>query len=725
MGTNVVCTAEVEVVLRSNDGQDGFNERRFILGPNTKMPIGRASKNSAKPELMMAQTNAFIDSPVISREHAVLSLDPSPPTPTVCIVDNGSMHGTTVNGTNLEPNRPLKLSDGDVLQFGQDVTRNDSRLLTPLSEDRQADRPTPGFFVARRYTFSSSIPAHYPHGFSVPSGDISEEEDMDLDEVEELMEIKAPRYGSQINPVDLDDFEDAPPAAVPEIIEIDDDEEDEEDDTIVRVEPAAASEETEECISPSSAQQHVIPVPTEEHLHPELPSPEEAVNDHEEVAPHGSTFVREASSGEDEEDSVYTPVYTPVYQSDSDSPLYGSNTGQADDESNSDAEPSSDPEASDDYDKENEEEEEDEDDEDDEDDKIGGENDDEAVLRRMKMEMMLNDERKPTTVSEAPVIPHPSAQGAVPQLSNTPPAPLSARDELHNFFNTGAQPAPHPTLRAPESAMPTMDPYMSTLSMFDDAYGSHVFGHVGSPLPPRPAAPKPGPSWGASPYSHPYTRNPFAREASNLGIFHEDVQTANMYMPSNPEFSSGLFDRFSGPVGSDAFHAKLPPHLSTSLIENPWGLAKSPTTSEVPTSTIAAADRVQTPPSAPASEVSSPPHPRRTKVSIPEIVDSPQQPPTPTSVVGSLKRKADVFEEDILDAALEPSSSAGEAQASSAVAPKAEVTNVPATAAPQRPIKRLRSRLGSAAKNMAAYILPGAALTVALITQLPEAFYEN
>ena len=125
--------ASIEVVLRSTDTHDALPERRFTLSPGRKMPIGRASKNSAKPELMMASTNAFIDSPVISREHAVLSTDPTPPKPTVYIVDNGSMHGTIINGNKLEPNRVTELSNGDLLQFGADVSRNDSKSDKHLS----------------------------------------------------------------------------------------------------------------------------------------------------------------------------------------------------------------------------------------------------------------------------------------------------------------------------------------------------------------------------------------------------------------------------------------------------------------------------------------------------------------------------------------------------------------------------------------------------------------
>jgi hypothetical protein len=121
------------VVLRDVDGYEGFDAREFDLVLGSTFPIGRASKNTTKKELMPSATNAYIDSPVISREHAVLSANTDSGAPSVFITDAGSMHGTMVNGERLTAEIPRKLSSGDKLQFGIDVNRNDGMYLQPVS----------------------------------------------------------------------------------------------------------------------------------------------------------------------------------------------------------------------------------------------------------------------------------------------------------------------------------------------------------------------------------------------------------------------------------------------------------------------------------------------------------------------------------------------------------------------------------------------------------------
>lgn len=113
------------IVLTDYKNHDTYKTREFDLPINSTFPIGRASKNATKRELMPAPHNAYIDSPVISREHAVLSANTSSGTPQVYIRDSGSMHGTTINERKLEPNTTVRLSHGDLLQFGVDVNRND------------------------------------------------------------------------------------------------------------------------------------------------------------------------------------------------------------------------------------------------------------------------------------------------------------------------------------------------------------------------------------------------------------------------------------------------------------------------------------------------------------------------------------------------------------------------------------------------------------------------
>lgn len=113
------------IVLRDTKRYDAFETREFDLPMNSTFPIGRASRNATKKELMPAQHNAYIDSPVVSREHAVLSANASSGKPDVYITDSGSMHGTMLNDERLAINVPAKLSWGDKLQFGTDVNRNE------------------------------------------------------------------------------------------------------------------------------------------------------------------------------------------------------------------------------------------------------------------------------------------------------------------------------------------------------------------------------------------------------------------------------------------------------------------------------------------------------------------------------------------------------------------------------------------------------------------------
>lgn len=105
--------------------------------------IGRASKTEQK-QLLPAVDNGWIRNPVISRHHAVLTLEPSeavgthpntlshpdtdPPAiqkaDVVYIQDKKSSHGTYVNGENIQlTKRPLQ--DGDKIRFGSEVMRGE------------------------------------------------------------------------------------------------------------------------------------------------------------------------------------------------------------------------------------------------------------------------------------------------------------------------------------------------------------------------------------------------------------------------------------------------------------------------------------------------------------------------------------------------------------------------------------------------------------------------
>jgi pSer/pThr/pTyr-binding forkhead associated (FHA) protein len=112
------------LTLRSIDGQDPLGERVIRLGPGDHIPVGRSSKNQSKG-IMARKDNAYIDSPVVSREHAVFTAELSRyDTPMVFLKDKGSMHGTKVNSMPLKSNEKYTLRNGDELEIGSHVVRD-------------------------------------------------------------------------------------------------------------------------------------------------------------------------------------------------------------------------------------------------------------------------------------------------------------------------------------------------------------------------------------------------------------------------------------------------------------------------------------------------------------------------------------------------------------------------------------------------------------------------
>lgn len=205
---------DVQVTLRCADTLDDFDTRVFTLRPGASpgahppasVPLGRSSKNSTKPELMIGANNAYIDAPTISREHAVLTAT-SPSAPIVTIMDNGSMHGTTVNGVKLEAKKPRRLHDGDELTFGADILRDQRTAPTFCFLDAEADI-YPEHFTARKFVFESSIVTD-SYSFAVPDDAISsdDEEDIEIDEAKST----PPAWGAALNPVELEETHHAAP----------------------------------------------------------------------------------------------------------------------------------------------------------------------------------------------------------------------------------------------------------------------------------------------------------------------------------------------------------------------------------------------------------------------------------------------------------------------------------------------------------------------------------
>ncbi|TID26454.1 hypothetical protein E2P81_ATG00928 [Venturia nashicola] len=142
--------AGLELLLKRIDGEDELQERRLAIDYNTEIMIGRASKAEQK-QLVPAVDNGWIRNPVISRHHAIFTLEPSeavgihPPTLShqdtdrvsiqksgvVFIQDKKSSHGTYVNGENIQHNKH-PLQDGDNIRFGSEVMRGEETFRPPV-----------------------------------------------------------------------------------------------------------------------------------------------------------------------------------------------------------------------------------------------------------------------------------------------------------------------------------------------------------------------------------------------------------------------------------------------------------------------------------------------------------------------------------------------------------------------------------------------------------------
>ncbi|PMD44046.1 hypothetical protein L207DRAFT_508816 [Hyaloscypha variabilis F] len=112
---------EVRVTLKALTSNVSPAERVFTLNPDRpSIPIGRASKSVSKG-LLGAVDNAWFDSPVMSRDHAEMTIDVEEKK--ITIQDIGSMHGTYLNGVELPRKTPMAIDDGDILVFGAEVRR--------------------------------------------------------------------------------------------------------------------------------------------------------------------------------------------------------------------------------------------------------------------------------------------------------------------------------------------------------------------------------------------------------------------------------------------------------------------------------------------------------------------------------------------------------------------------------------------------------------------------
>lgn len=650
----------LRVTLRSADGHDGL-ERHLSLYPNTPFTIGRASTNTAKPNLMTAADNAYMDSPVISRDHAFLTLRLSPLG--VNITDSASMHGTMVNGVRLKPHRPKELNDGDLLQFGADVTRNERAFPLAPPSVFQANAVHPERFVARQYRYhappldtltleSSSPPPAESYDFRVPDGK-SEDEDS---EGEESMPSSSSscgengtsmslssrsRLGSQANPVPIEDTEDVPAEVNPH---------DDEDELVPMMNQAQGDDDNSFNDGGSVDAQY-----------------------------HGSPYSSDA--GADDGFSSSDPL-------------------------DSEMDSGSDEDARTDFDAE-----ESEEDDDGRDDFDGfGDHDENSENidpacgnQRPAVFQAVNEHGTPVTstaTAARATTPSSAAKMYVPSL------------ETRSFYAASKVPEP-------ENSPP------STYKMgpFAPPQGNYAFGCVDSTLPFGGESSRTRSSE-VPEYLSPYMpRDHISFEPSAY-----DLPPTNTYL-SQPEHRY-TFDPYTAP------NFPVAPSIPACTYSTPPPLVKpspSPEPAWVsdsvgPAASADLADLVdQNGPASSALGVQNAPEVpssiqpvRRTKVPISEIVEDapPQQPPTPTSLSGTLKRKADEMEEEVSATSIDSSSP------SSADAVPKESSEMTRVLTVNRPKKRLRTALGNAAM-MAAYLIPSTAIAVGMLTQLPDSFFQG
>ncbi|KAF2186275.1 hypothetical protein K469DRAFT_706941 [Zopfia rhizophila CBS 207.26] len=731
----------LEVTLRSIDGLDDFSERKILLGPNSTVPIGRSSK-SAHKNLQAAPNNAFIDSPVISRDHAELSTNTSCGIPIVYIKDNGSMHGTTLNNVLLPRHRDHQLKNGDTLQFGVNVIRDQDS------------------FIAKKYTFESKpAPARpnqsLPRAFSVPDAETSEEEDNDED-IEVLgSSPRVARYGSQSNPVNVDDFEDSQPF----VIDV------EEDTTMLPIEQGNTKGRGEPVENKAKGL-------TESEYDPDSFFDEDN-SDHasEQSVAHGHDFPI-VDSDDENSDGQEQPVELPqVVETKSSHGEMESNANSKIVELLNDREDSSEPEYPSEHDSEDDYDEvssRGDEEWDDDDASVGGSPGDFDADRRLKLLEMINPERQKCLDGVSSLTPKRDAlaPSQIIQSSATVIAPKENQStnrssatsmSLRNIMVNEKEltPSPHvgdlenstdkpgdrvynpanPTILSALKPNPPKDSESERLKNMDmDSSMFDVFGSTSwepaPPVPPRPAAPKPMPWASAVPEC-----GSFMMRDNHPHPWLEDPPMHNMFPLPGSDFRTDTFLSFSRvPMGA-GMNSSSPTRPYNTYSDGPFRL---PTTRANPAPEPAAPklDAQQmnlgvgpsmcapTPPTAAIDDWSSISPPQlskdiskpRTKVSIPEIVeDAPLQPPTPTSV-SSLKRKADVLDAEEATVSEVHSSNESTEQETTAVTEVAPTVTEP-------PRKRLRVGLQYAATAMAGVVVGGLGVLGALIT-LPESVFQ-
>lgn len=691
--------AAVEVTLRSVDQLDEFDERRIVVGPNASISVGRSSKNTSK-RLMAGPNNLYFDSPVISREHAIVSANAALGIPTVYLTDKGSMHGTKVNGSFIERNREHRLHNGDTLQFGVDVVRDQGKdrefhstpHICPLQGCVLTAHSTETF-IAKQYKFSSRVASAdpnplFPRGVSVPD-DVSSDEEDDIEDEASMRSSPNPHnYGSQTNPVNVDDFGDSQ-----DVIHLQDEED--------PFSPLASIQPSNGVIVEQKMEIHTTAITDSQEAARNSPprsmaSPLSLANEDDSS---------EVDNHEDDIRSIGTSEMELESQDDDDSLSGDESADSSDAESNCASDVA----------------------------EVGqGEKENAEAVRRLKL---LDYERQRATAAGNGFIQSQVAPPTAPtvQTFQSPPAVQGAPalPEPYKFACSSA--STHLPAGAPPKENESMrfkNNGITPMSLFSDDYMGNPWSGD-SMMSSRPPAPKQM-QWNNPRVTYSSSPN-FMRDGNSFTSWPEDPQPVNMFgMAPMQDYRTETLPSFSRapppppPPPREVAHQARPIYSSfmpSELLDN------SPVNPEnihnahddhdgVDTAALIG---VPTPPMPCSEDMSSttPQQTPRTKVSIAEIVEeAPQQPPTPTSVssLGNLKRKADVLDEE-----------ENETREESPFLPAVEQVIVPVTevgpAVAPRPKKRLRAALAYGGTAAASVVFTTVAVVGALMA-LPDGYFE-
>ncbi|KNB02171.1 hypothetical protein FOXG_05178 [Fusarium oxysporum f. sp. lycopersici 4287] len=165
---------EVSITLSIADPPPSFSfptRRIFLSKKNPAIEIGRTSKRNGAFEA--AKSNAWFDSPVMSRKHALFTLDADKQK--LYVKDTGSLHGTYKNDVRLETNVNHEVASGDKLKFGAFI-------------ERPQDKHYPCAMIVRQ-TYGSINPDLRGNSFRVPEDSDIESLISDEDQVNNSYEI--------------------------------------------------------------------------------------------------------------------------------------------------------------------------------------------------------------------------------------------------------------------------------------------------------------------------------------------------------------------------------------------------------------------------------------------------------------------------------------------------------------------------------------------------------